>query len=495
MIKMAKNGKQKQQQIKPKPAPQQRRQRAQQALPKGTFSALGGMAGSLVPIPGASIVGSLLGKGISRVVGFGDYKVSENSLATYSYADSVVPAFGKAMSETRITHREFVMNIVAPDNPTAYNNQTFVLNPSNTTLFPWLSTVAKNYQQYRINGMVITLKSTTSEYTAAGALGVYGIASNYNVTDSPYPDLASFENSEFAVVSKPSMSVMHCIECKDFVKGEKLLYVRDANATIAGAVQDDRFYDFARVQVMTDGLPQAPGTVLAQLWVSYDITLCKPIVQSVGVGPGPTPCPTLYPAVVCVSNEDGTTAMTNNSGFADLFYLGAVDVDLANSTEYSLLPNNTGTTTSPLSGTVVVFPSGNDYMTIRRNGVYFITFSVTASTVPNATNWALADPFVAQTRATAVPSGSATAVLHDGFYSGAVNKQLVPFAPSRMGAADDTLATLSYIITVEGADNSNTVRFNYPKFTTQSANSLVNVRFCMSLRWIALKYSTATLPP
>jgi len=262
-----------------KQAIQQRRQRAQSAIPKGTFATLGGVLGSALPFPGGSVAGTLLGKGIARVTGFGDYKVSENSLATYSYADANVPAFGKAMSETRITHREFVSNIVAPADPSAYNNTTYVLNPSNASLFPWLATVAKNYQQYRINGMVITLKSTTSEFTANGALGVYGIASNYNVTDSPYPDLASFENSEFAVVAKPSMSVMHCIECKDFVRGDKLLYVRDLNATAAGAVQDDRFYDYARVQVMTEGLPQTPGTVLAQLWVSYDITLCKPMLQ------------------------------------------------------------------------------------------------------------------------------------------------------------------------------------------------------------------------
>jgi hypothetical protein len=202
-----KNGKQTQRQ-----AVENQRKRAQAMVPKGTFASLGGALGSALPFPGAGLAGAMLGKGIARVVGFGDYKVSENSLATYSYADTNVPAFGKAMSETRITHREFVCNIVAPADPTQFYNWTFVLNPSNSTLFPWLSTVAKNYQQYRINGMVVTLKSTTSEYTAAGALGVHGIASNYNVTDSPYPDLASFENSEFAVVSKPSMSVMHCIE-------------------------------------------------------------------------------------------------------------------------------------------------------------------------------------------------------------------------------------------------------------------------------------------
>jgi len=275
-------------------------------IPKGSFAKAGMSAGGLFGPLGAK-AGAVMGAGISKITGYGDYVVQENSMTRNSFSSSDVPSFGVGNNEVRVTHREFVQSLAVPVDSTQYNNITFDINPGNSALFPWLSKIARNYQQYRINGMVITYKSMTSEYSSAGSLGTVGIATNYNVNDVPYPNLVAFENSQFAVVNKPSLSIIHAIECKEFAKNGLQLYVSDPGNQDA-VTSDARFYNFAKLQVMTDGLPQASGTTIGQLWVSYDITLLKPIMSSESVAPEP-----VIPERTILESQRMTTALQNTT--------------------------------------------------------------------------------------------------------------------------------------------------------------------------------------
>jgi len=327
----------------------------------------------------AGKVGTAFGAGISRIAGFGDYTVSDNTMSKGGYSSIDVPMFGgSGSSEVRVTHREFVRTVSVPSDGLSFNNQTMDINPSNTAMFPWLSRIARNYQQYRINGMVLTFKSMTSEYTSSGALGTVGIATNYNVNDKPYSDLVSFENSQFAVVNKPSLNIVHAIECKEFARNGLQLYVRDADSE-STQISDARFYDFAKVQVMTDGLPQTPGTTLGQLWVSYDITLLKPVVSSDGVAPSSVP------RTVLRSQENTTELQWLDNGgiYSDL--ITWPDQSVAASSQFVSYSTTTGLditsgkadtfsrTPGPLT---LISPSENGGLLIRRNGHYKLVFLV-----------------------------------------------------------------------------------------------------------------------
>jgi len=275
-------------------------------IPKGSFAKAGMTAGSIFGPHGAK-AGAVLGAGISKISGYGDYVVQENSMTRSSFSSTDVPSFGVGNNEVRVTHREFVQSLAVPVDATQFNNITFDINPGNSSLFPWLSKMARNYQQYRINGMVITFKSMTSEYSSAGSLGTVGIATNYNVNDVPYANLVAFENSQFAVVNKPSLSIIHALECREFAKNGLQLYVSDPGNQDA-VTSDARFYNFAKLQVMTDGLPQAAGTTLGQLWVSYDITLLKPIMAADSVAPEP-----VIPERTVLESQRTTTALQNTT--------------------------------------------------------------------------------------------------------------------------------------------------------------------------------------
>lgn len=249
----------------------------QDLIPKGSFAKAGGMLGGLFGPKGA-MLGSGAGAMLSRITGVGDYTVKSNSImtdtATYS---GEVPAFGKTDNSTRVRHREFVMDVTMDATPAAFRNTSYVIQPSNAALFPWLSSLAKNYQQYRLHGCVFVFKSTTSDYSAAGALGKVAMATNYNVRDSAFLNMQELENAEFSVSGKPSLSRVHPIECAANNGVPLVKWVRDALYDQSGG--DDRLYDVGKFQFATSGLPiGTANAVIGELWVSYDIEFYKPII-------------------------------------------------------------------------------------------------------------------------------------------------------------------------------------------------------------------------
>jgi hypothetical protein len=269
----------------------------QQVVPTGSFAKggnfiggkLGGIAGGYVGDSGAgrkigSSLGKILGGGISRLVGFGDYKVVSNSLFKEGMAikpGESVPAFGVIGHGTRIRHREFIRDVVVPSAPTEFTNTAYSINPGNTSLFPWLATVAASYQQYRFEGLVFEFKTLSSDITSGGALGSVILATDYDVLDTQYADKVHMENSQYAVSAKPSVSQIHTIECDPQASTQNLWYVRDSGS----ADGDSRFYDLGKFQIATQGLPGSAGTVIGELWASYDVNLFKPeIVQASTMG-------------------------------------------------------------------------------------------------------------------------------------------------------------------------------------------------------------------
>jgi len=249
---------------------------------------LGGMAGTALG-PGGTAFGSgaggrlgkYLGSGISKILGFGDYEVQENSLMRVGAAippGEALPAFGVMGQATRVRHREYIMDVTIPSTPTAFVNSSFAVNPGTASTFPWLASLANNYQQYKFNGLIFEFKTLSSDITAGGALGSVILASNYDVVNPAYTTKIDMENSQYAVSAKPSCSQIHTMECAPDATANRLYYVRNnTNSSVAG--QDNRFYDLANFQLATAGLPGSAGTVIGELWASYDVSLYKPVIN------------------------------------------------------------------------------------------------------------------------------------------------------------------------------------------------------------------------
>jgi len=311
-------------------------------VPDGTFNktgmAMGARAGSLagarygMPKPGAAIgarLGGYLGSGISKLVGFGDYAVENNSLAKSGMAippGEAVPSFGVMGHATRVRHREYLGDIAAPASPTVFTNTSYTINPGNSLTFPWLSALAASYQQYRFEGLIFEFKTLSSDITTGGALGAVIMAANYDALEASYGDKVHMENAQYSVSAKPSCSQIHTIECDPAASDKNLWYVRDLNSSTTPS-QDNRFYDLGNFQIATTGLPATAGTVLGELWVSYDVSLFKPKIGSPAGG----------------SRIIAATSITK-------------------SVIFGTAPVTTGAVLATLSGSIMTFVAGGDYI-------------------------------------------------------------------------------------------------------------------------------------
>lgn len=283
-------------------------------LSTGAGTAAGGMVGAAAGPFGIGI-GSAIGGGLGRelgglIAGHGAYTVAHNSIANNGYVipeGTQIPSFKLGDNSTAVYHREYCFDVVVPSTPAAFSNNAYVITPTNTTLFPWLATMAANFQQYSINGMVFEFRATSSDITAGGSLGTVIMASDYNVIDVNFSSKMTMENSQYATSCKPSVSMVHAIECDPKMRPTENLFTRAVATTTSN--YDARFYDFAKLQVATQGLPGVAGTTLGEMWVTYDITLSKPILgNGSAVGTGST-----FPTSgVSSSNPFGTARTINN---------------------------------------------------------------------------------------------------------------------------------------------------------------------------------------
>jgi hypothetical protein len=154
----------------------------------------------------------------------------------------------------------------------------FQINPGDSQTFPWLSGIAARFQEYKIKGMVFHYIPTSGNAVAStnAALGSVMISTSYRANDAPPMSKVEQLNEYCSVECVPSETVCHPIECDPKENPFNIQYVR----TTSVPAEDSRLlYDLGVTTVATSG-QQVTGTVLGDLWVTYEIELKKPIVAS-----------------------------------------------------------------------------------------------------------------------------------------------------------------------------------------------------------------------
>nr|WAE42794.1 MAG: capsid protein [Cressdnaviricota sp.] len=249
---------------------------------------IGGAAGSMIGGPAGGFIGNNIGNlaggvagqlahaGIKTITGFGDYKISENSLV---YNRDAVPQFSNSKRCTIVSHREFITDIQGSVN---FNIQQFQINPGNAQTFPWLSSLAENYEEWVVQGMVFEFKTTSAMAVSSTntALGTVIMATQYNSLDPLFINKQQMENYEFAQSGAACESIMHPIECDPkLTSNQGLFYINNPNAT---AVGDQRLYNIGNFSIATVGM-QAISTI-GELWVTYKVCFLKPRLASITSG-------------------------------------------------------------------------------------------------------------------------------------------------------------------------------------------------------------------
>lgn len=225
-----------------------------------------------------------IGGAISDTVqGLGPYVVKRNSLMSAIDLGQDPPMVHNTNrgEATVINHREYIGDLISGDfisgegSPTSFTLVKYSLNPGNSSLFPFLSSIASNFQEYEIRGALFELKSLSSEYAANLSLGSVFMAADYNVYGQDPTSKQQVENMEYASSAKPSRSMIMPIECE--LQNNGLIHKNVAiDEEYAGG--DRRLYDWANVYIGSQGVPSA-NTPIAEIWITYEIALFKPIIN------------------------------------------------------------------------------------------------------------------------------------------------------------------------------------------------------------------------
>lgn len=233
---------------------------------KGLASNAGAALGGLV---GKPAIGRALAEKASSLFGFGDYTITANSLMKNYTSTGVIPKFHSASNGVRIREREYIGDVVSSPTPGAFKNKSYPITPTDSVTFPWLSNIAKLYDQWEPNGIVFEFVSTSSDFNgSAQALGSVILATDYDCLDEPYPNKVVMDNADYSCSSKPSINQVHGVECDPDQRTYKLMFTKSLTTPAANRNTLGNF------QVASTGV-SASGVVLGELWVSYDFTFYK----------------------------------------------------------------------------------------------------------------------------------------------------------------------------------------------------------------------------
>lgn len=229
-----------------------------------------GQAGSVVAEIGSLLGMPALGRGagklVNRIFGQGDYVL--NAPKQNSLMGQGPPSFSPLTSGFRLSHREYIKDMTSSIN---FDTESFPINPGLPALFPWLSTVAANFEEYVIHGMVVYLNTTsgTAVSSTNTALGLWGAVTQYDPDDPDFINKQQCENYVGCQSAVPFHSLMHGIECAPQSNVLNRKYVR------TGDIDSElKFYDWGKFQYFSQG-SQASNTI-GEMWVSYDISFYKP---------------------------------------------------------------------------------------------------------------------------------------------------------------------------------------------------------------------------
>lgn len=227
--------------------------------------------------------------------GHGDYTVTGSGFTNGAGAGSSgVPVFGgSGKRSTRIQNREYLGEIyptgIVPGTAAAgqlYSVQ-YSINPGDSKTFPWLSTMAQNFEEYKLNGCIFEFRSelgsANGNLTNEGSMGSVMMATQYNSLARPFGTKQQMLETEFSVSAKPSSHLMHAVECARAEMPLKAFYIRTGPRE-SNQTGDIRMMDIGIVTIATQ---DTVGTrALGELWISYDVDLYKPKLSTAGAGAG-----------------------------------------------------------------------------------------------------------------------------------------------------------------------------------------------------------------
>jgi len=170
-----------------------------------------------------------------------------------------------------ITHREYIADVVATG-ATTFSVVQYSCNPGLSTTFPWLSSVASNFESYRFERLNFEYETDISTATAGTAI----MGMDYDAAD-PAPTTKTQVLSYRGAVRSPVWQPCCMVSLNEDLNKLKSFYIR--RGTLAANL-DIKTYDTGNLFMCT----VSPAATIGELYVEYTVRLMTPHLGSVAIG-------------------------------------------------------------------------------------------------------------------------------------------------------------------------------------------------------------------
>jgi len=173
---------------------------------------------------------------------------------------------------TRIRHSEYIRDILPS---TDFMLEPDLINPGNSNLFPWLSSIAPRYTTYKFTALAFRYEPATSTTLP----GTVILSIDYNPDTAPPTSKTEALAMEDAQRTVPWECVSHVSSAANLNKRSSY-YIRNDDST---SVIEPELYDVGLLSVIVQGVPTDVSPSIGELYVDYDLELRTPNLTPLGL--------------------------------------------------------------------------------------------------------------------------------------------------------------------------------------------------------------------
>lgn len=225
---------------------------------------------------------------------------------------------------------EFIENI---NSSIEFRVRSLSVNPGQSAVFPWLSSMAKNFEKYRFEFLEFYYRPRVSGFAAAGQRGQVIMSFDYDASDPPPTDKQQMEATWPHKDDMPYKEIRLNLPIAELT-GPGGKYVRPG---LPPTGTDIKTYDAGVLHIATSGM-ESLDAYIGELRVRYRAILLIPVLESATVAHSKT-------IAVTYGDNDGVSS-------------GNVDLNMGNS---HIGPNPLGITSA--SDGSIVLPDGEFWIT------------------------------------------------------------------------------------------------------------------------------------
>jgi hypothetical protein len=220
-----------------------------------------------------------------------------------------------------VKETEYIGEVTVANQPNFQNLYTLPCNPGQSSTFPWLYTIAKNYEKYRFLELCFFYKPEVTEFTANVNTGKVILSADYDASDAAPATKQQMEDVDPHADGMPYQSIQLTLDPKQMFQMSDAKYVRIGG--LPGS-SDIKTYDCANFFLAVQG--QVANSTIGELHVRYTVELSVPVIEDVIQAPVNNSVTYLYDSAASLTNATNYTALLASTASTTVPYTNGLNV-------------------------------------------------------------------------------------------------------------------------------------------------------------------------